>query len=57
VLHACSKAVKSWIEQRGAKSAVVVGGGFIGIEMVENLVHRGLKTTLVEMQTQVCGVV
>jgi pyruvate/2-oxoglutarate dehydrogenase complex dihydrolipoamide dehydrogenase (E3) component len=32
---------------------VVVGGGFIGIEMVENLVHRGLATTLVEMQTQV----
>jgi hypothetical protein len=56
VLHDCSKAVKSWIEQRGAKNAVVVGGGFIGIEMVENLVHRGLKTTLLEMQTQVRGV-
>lgn len=49
-----SKAVKSWIEERNAKSAVVVGGGFIGIEMVENLVARGLKTTLVEVQSQVC---
>lgn len=29
------------------------GGGFIGIEMVENLVSRGLATTLVEMQSQV----
>lgn len=49
----CSKAVKSWITERGAKRAVVVGGGFIGIEMVENLVHRGLHVTLVEMQSQV----
>jgi hypothetical protein len=32
----------------------VVGGGFIGLEMVENLVHRGIKTTLVEMLPQVC---
>lgn len=53
VIPVCSKAVKAWIEQHKAKRAVVVGGGFIGIEMVENLVHRGLDTTLVEMQTQV----
>jgi NADPH-dependent 2,4-dienoyl-CoA reductase/sulfur reductase-like enzyme/rhodanese-related sulfurtransferase len=35
------------------KRAVVVGGGFIGLEMVENLVHRGLKVTLVEKLNQV----
>jgi NADPH-dependent 2,4-dienoyl-CoA reductase/sulfur reductase-like enzyme/rhodanese-related sulfurtransferase len=35
------------------KQAVVVGGGFIGLEMVENLVHRGLEVTLVEMLNQV----
>jgi len=35
------------------KKAVVVGGGFIGLEMVENLVHRGLKVTLVEKLDQV----
>ena len=35
------------------KRAVVVGGGFIGLEMVENLVHRGLEVTLVEMLDQV----
>ncbi|MCC7367354.1 MAG: FAD-dependent oxidoreductase [Chloroflexi bacterium] len=33
--------------------AVVVGGGFIGLEMVENLVHRGFEVTLVELLDQV----
>jgi NADPH-dependent 2,4-dienoyl-CoA reductase/sulfur reductase-like enzyme/rhodanese-related sulfurtransferase len=33
--------------------AVVIGGGFIGLEMVENLVHRGFDVTLVEMFDQV----
>jgi NADPH-dependent 2,4-dienoyl-CoA reductase/sulfur reductase-like enzyme/rhodanese-related sulfurtransferase len=35
------------------KQAVVVGGGFIGLEMVENFVERGLKVTLVEKLNQV----
>ncbi|GAB3699867.1 FAD-dependent oxidoreductase [Mariniluteicoccus flavus] len=33
--------------------AVVIGGGFIGVEMAENLVERGLRVTLVEAQDQV----
>jgi len=33
--------------------AVVIGGGFIGLEMVENLVHRGFEVTLVEMSDQI----
>ena len=33
--------------------AVVVGGGFIGLEMVENLIHRGFEVTLLEMLPQV----
>jgi NADPH-dependent 2,4-dienoyl-CoA reductase/sulfur reductase-like enzyme/rhodanese-related sulfurtransferase len=33
--------------------AVVIGGGFIGLEMVENLVHRGFEVTLVELLDQV----
>ena len=37
----------------GAKKAVVIGGGFIGIEVVENLVELGIDTTLVEMLPQV----
>lgn len=36
-----------------ARTAVVVGGGFIGVEMAENLVHRGLSVTLVEAADQV----
>ena len=35
--------------------AVVVGGGFIGLEMAENLIHRGFDVTLVEMGDQVLG--
>jgi NADPH-dependent 2,4-dienoyl-CoA reductase/sulfur reductase-like enzyme/rhodanese-related sulfurtransferase len=37
----------------GAKRAVVVGAGFIGLEMVENFVRRGIATTVVELQDQV----
>lgn len=35
------------------KQAVVIGGGFIGLEMVENLIERGLKVTLIEKLNQV----
>ncbi|TWT37370.1 Coenzyme A disulfide reductase [Posidoniimonas corsicana] len=37
----------------GAKRAVVIGGGFIGLEMAENLVRRGIQTTVVERNGQV----
>ncbi|WP_284302031.1 FAD-dependent oxidoreductase [Mobilicoccus caccae] len=36
----------------GARSAVVIGGGFIGVEMTENLLHRGLAVTVVEAMPQ-----
>ena len=39
------------------RRAVVVGGGFIGLEMVENLIHRGFEVTLVEMLDQVLPMV
>jgi len=45
-----SRQIKAWIEQRKAKRAVVVGGGYIGMEMTENLVNLGLAVTIVEMQ-------
>jgi NADPH-dependent 2,4-dienoyl-CoA reductase/sulfur reductase-like enzyme/rhodanese-related sulfurtransferase len=35
------------------KSAVVIGGGFIGVEIAENLIHRGIPTALVEATDQV----
>lgn len=37
----------------GPRHAVVIGGGFIGIETAENLVHRGIATTVVEAADQV----
>ncbi|MBX7165370.1 MAG: FAD-dependent oxidoreductase [Pirellulales bacterium] len=37
----------------GVRHAVVVGAGFIGLELVENFVRRGVTTTLVELQDQV----
>lgn len=36
----------------GMTTAVVIGGGFIGIELAENLVHRGLSVTIVEFADQ-----
>jgi len=47
-----SRVIREWIETRSAASAVVVGGGFIGLEMAENLAHRGLHVTVVEMAAQ-----
>ncbi len=35
------------------RSAVVIGGGFIGVEIAENLVHRGIRTSVVEASDQV----
>jgi NADPH-dependent 2,4-dienoyl-CoA reductase/sulfur reductase-like enzyme/rhodanese-related sulfurtransferase len=40
--------IKAHVDQEGIRSAVVIGGGFIGVEMAENLRHRGLEVTLVE---------
>jgi NADPH-dependent 2,4-dienoyl-CoA reductase/sulfur reductase-like enzyme/rhodanese-related sulfurtransferase len=35
------------------KSAVVIGGGFIGVEIAENLIHKGIPTSIVEAAPQV----
>ena len=45
--------IHAWIERRKASRAVVVGGGYIGLEMVENLSRRGIAVTLLEMTDQV----
>lgn len=45
--------IKHLLDSRKPQSVVVVGGGFIGLEMAENLALRGLKITLVEMAGQV----
>ncbi len=45
--------IKSFVDNQKPKHAVVIGGGFIGLEMAENLHERGLEITLVEASSQV----
>lgn len=40
--------IKSYVDREDIQNAVVIGGGYIGVEMAENLRHRGLDVTLVE---------
>lgn len=44
--------IYNYIKEKQPKTAIVVGGGFIGLEMAENLVERGINTTIVEMANQ-----
>lgn len=44
--------IKARVDQ-GVRQAVVVGAGFIGLELVENFVKRGIETAVVELQNQV----
>ena len=48
-----TRAIKSWIAEKKARHAVVAGGGFIGLEMAENLRHLGFEVVLVEYAAQV----
>ncbi len=45
--------IRRFVEENDPRAAVVVGGGAIGLEMTENLIHLGLCVTLVEMADQV----
>lgn len=45
--------IKGYIDEHKPQRATVIGGGFIGVEMAENLRERGLDVTLVEMNNQV----
>lgn len=47
--------IKSYMQQHSVKDAIIVGGGFIGLEMAENMQHAGVKVTVVEMANQVMG--
>jgi NADPH-dependent 2,4-dienoyl-CoA reductase/sulfur reductase-like enzyme/peroxiredoxin family protein/rhodanese-related sulfurtransferase/TusA-related sulfurtransferase len=46
-------AIKAYVDQKKPARAVVVGGGFIGLEIAENLQHRGVQVTLIELLNQV----
>jgi len=45
--------IKNYLETHSVQKAVVVGGGFIGLEMAENLHHTGAEVAIVEMANQV----
>jgi NADPH-dependent 2,4-dienoyl-CoA reductase/sulfur reductase-like enzyme/rhodanese-related sulfurtransferase len=48
-----TREIRGWIAKTNAKHAVVAGGGFIGLEMAENLRHLGLEVILVQSGPQV----
>ena len=45
--------IRSYAEENRCRQAVVVGGGFIGLEMAENLKKQGITVTVVDMASQV----
>lgn len=45
--------IKKFISEKNPKNAVVIGGGFIGLEVAENLHHAGIKVTVAEAMDQV----
>ena len=47
--------IKHYMQQHNVRQAVVVGGGFIGLEMAENLQEAGAEVAVVEMADQVMG--
>ena len=47
--------IKNYMQAHPVKRAVIVGGGFIGLEMAENLHHAGAQVAVVEMANQVMG--
>lgn len=46
-------AIDDFIKEKQPKSATVIGGGFIGLEMAENLIHKGLDVTVVQRSSHV----
>jgi len=48
-----SGSIRDWVSSHKAGTAVIVGGGFVGLEMAENLARRGVSVTIVEMQNHV----
>ncbi len=47
--------MKDYATKTNPKSAVIVGGGFIGVEMAENLIDLGINVTLVQRSNQILG--
>ncbi len=47
--------MKKFIQDKNPKRVVIIGGGFIGMEMLENLLNLGLEITLIEGSNQLLG--
>lgn len=45
--------IRNFIDKRKPQHAVIAGTGFIGFEMLENLMEKGINTTVVEMQNKI----
>ncbi len=45
--------IKSFVQTNKVKNVVIIGAGFIGLEMAENFHHLGLQVTIVEMSNQI----
>ena len=45
--------IKALVDTKQIKSAAIIGAGFIGVELAENLRHRGIKTTIVEFRDNI----
>ena len=49
-----ARSIRQFIDNQKPQTAAVIGSGFIGLEMVENLIHAGLNVTVIEKLPQVC---
>ena len=45
--------IKKLVDEKKIKSAAIIGAGFIGVELAENLQHRGIETTIVEFRENI----
>lgn len=45
--------IKELVDQKKISSAAIIGAGFIGVELAENLQHRGIETTIVEFRDNI----
>ena len=50
-------AIREYIARHAPRHAVIVGGGYIGLELAENLVERGIETRIVQRSDQLFGII
>lgn len=48
--------IMNYIEREKPQSCAVIGGGFIGIELAENFIHKGLKTTIIDRNDRIMNI-